>query len=121
MRPRLLRPPDFLSGLTSDFSGLVLVSSLKSAVVMVLREGVYGRYFLVAIWSHSLPYDRPSSCSMRCPGLRVTTALRRPAVRPAKRPWRLALPASLTRLILVTSTSKTVSMASLIWTRLARG
>src|SRR5690606_29130303 len=47
MRPLLLRPPDFLIGLSSDFSGSLRVTSPKSEVVMKRREGVYGLYFLV--------------------------------------------------------------------------
>src|SRR5690606_41465335 len=54
MRPRLLRPPLFLIGRSRDFSGLVRVTSAKSDVVIVRREGVYGRYFLVGIVPPSL-------------------------------------------------------------------
>src|SRR5690554_1170878 len=49
MRPLLLRPPDFLIGRSSDFSGSERVISPKSDVVMKRREGVYGRYFLVGM------------------------------------------------------------------------
>src|SRR5690606_5337711 len=42
-------PPDFLLGRINDFSGLSLVTSPKSEVVMNRREGVYGRYFLVGM------------------------------------------------------------------------
>src|SRR5690606_41124124 len=54
MRPRLLRPPLFLLGRSRDCSGLVRVTSAKSDVVIVRREGVYGRYFLVGIVPPSL-------------------------------------------------------------------
>src|SRR5690606_6779985 len=52
MRPMLLRPPDFLIGASSGFSGSLRVISAKSDVVMKRREGVYGRYFLLGM---SLP------------------------------------------------------------------
>ncbi len=51
MRPRLLRPPERGRGARSDFSGFDFVTSAKSDVVMKRREGVYGRYFLVAMCS----------------------------------------------------------------------
>src|SRR5690606_9499276 len=53
-RPRLLRPPLFFSGRIRDFSGSERVTSAKSDVVIVRREGVYGRYFLVGIVPPSL-------------------------------------------------------------------
>jgi hypothetical protein len=46
IRPWLLLPPFFLKGLSSDFSGLVLVISSKVAPVIPLRPGDVGLYTL---------------------------------------------------------------------------
>jgi len=44
-----LRPPDFLRISTSDFSGVVFVMSLKSAIVMYRVDGVSGLNVLTGI------------------------------------------------------------------------
>src|SRR3954447_8999714 len=49
MRPWLLRPPFLGSGLTSDFSGVVRVTSTKSATDEPRRPGVVGLYLRIAI------------------------------------------------------------------------
>src|SRR5512144_2382024 len=49
MRPWLLRPPFFGSGRTSDFSGVVLVISTKSATEEPRRPGVVGLYLRIAM------------------------------------------------------------------------
>jgi hypothetical protein len=48
--PEQLRPPLFLSGVTSDFSGSFFVNSLKSAVVINRRPGDVGEYFFSGIF-----------------------------------------------------------------------
>src|SRR5512139_867937 len=53
MRPWLLRPPFFGSGRTSDFSGVVLVTSTKSATDEPRRPGVVGLYLRIAMSSQS--------------------------------------------------------------------
>src|SRR5690606_9129283 len=55
MRPVLLRPPDFGSGLTSDFSGVDRVISTKSATLAPRRPGVVGLY---------LRMDMSASCAL---------------------------------------------------------
>src|SRR5215212_12114429 len=42
LRPRALRPPDFVSPSTRDFSGSVFVISAKSAYVAKRRPGLVG-------------------------------------------------------------------------------
>src|SRR3954451_5258574 len=42
LRPRALRPPDFVSPSTSDFSGSLFVISAKSAYVAKRRPGLVG-------------------------------------------------------------------------------
>src|SRR5690606_26936859 len=49
MRPELLRPPDLLSGRTSDFSGVDRVISTKSATELPRRPGVVGLYLRMPI------------------------------------------------------------------------
>src|SRR3954451_1340940 len=49
MRPWLLRPPFLGSGLTSDFSGVVRVTSTKSATDEPRRPGVIGLYLRIAM------------------------------------------------------------------------
>src|SRR6186997_1393955 len=47
MRPALLRPPLLVSGRTSDFSGVDLVISTKSATLDPRRPGVVGLYLRI--------------------------------------------------------------------------
>src|SRR3712207_3469460 len=47
MRPWLFRPPFFGSGLVSDFSGVVRVTSTKSATEEPRRPGVVGLYLRI--------------------------------------------------------------------------
>src|SRR3954463_4858197 len=49
MRPWLLRPPFLGSGRTSDFSGVVRVTSTKSATDEPRRPGVVGLYLRIAM------------------------------------------------------------------------
>src|SRR3954454_8989281 len=49
MRPWLLRPPFLGSGRVSDFSGVVLVTSTKSATDEPRRPGVVGLYLRIAM------------------------------------------------------------------------
>src|SRR3954447_15632081 len=49
MRPLLLRPPFFVTGASSDFSGSFLVISAKSETVMKRRPGDVGLYLRTAI------------------------------------------------------------------------
>ena len=49
MRPRLFRPPFFVIGSSSDFSGSDFVISSKPDVAMKRRPGLVGLYFLSAI------------------------------------------------------------------------
>src|SRR6187455_2233397 len=49
IRPALLRPPLLPSGRTSDFSGVVLVTSTKSATDEPRRPGVVGLYLRIAM------------------------------------------------------------------------
>src|SRR6476469_9084580 len=49
IRPALLRPPLLLSGRTSDFSGVVRVTSTKSATDEPRRPGVVGLYLRIAM------------------------------------------------------------------------
>src|SRR5699024_2053467 len=51
MRPEPLRPPDLLSGRTSDFSGVARVTSTKSATELPRRPGVVGLYLRIPIGS----------------------------------------------------------------------
>src|SRR4051794_19145698 len=55
IRPALLRPPLLLSGRTSDFSGVVRVTSTKSATEEPRRPGVVGLYLRIAMSVVSLP------------------------------------------------------------------
>src|SRR6187431_703355 len=50
MRPWLLRPPVFESGLSSDFSGVERVISAKSATDEPRRPGVVGLYLRIAMF-----------------------------------------------------------------------
>src|SRR5574340_1273992 len=54
MRPLLFRPPFWGSGSSSDFSGVVAVTSAKSATVWKRRPGEVGLYFFSPIVSPSL-------------------------------------------------------------------
>src|SRR5918993_4913763 len=66
MRPWLLRPPFLGSGRVSDFSGVVLVTSTKSATDEPRRPGVVGLYLRIAMCSQSssvLNAARPSGRS----------------------------------------------------------
>jgi hypothetical protein len=66
MRPALLRPPLLVSGRTSDFSGVVLVISTKSATLEPRRPGVVGLYLRIP---HCLKSSVPVvSMSLRWPG-----------------------------------------------------
>src|ERR1700712_2839500 len=49
IRPRLLRPPVFGLGTSSDFSGVDRVSSTKSATDEPRRPGVVGLYLRIPI------------------------------------------------------------------------
>ncbi len=49
MRPRLFRPPFFVSGSRSDFSGSDFVMSSKPETAMKRRPGLVGLYFFSAI------------------------------------------------------------------------
>src|ERR687890_1151067 len=49
-RPELLRPPDFASGRTSDFSGSARVTSTKSATLAPRRPGVVGLYLRIPMF-----------------------------------------------------------------------
>src|SRR5690606_36495839 len=51
MRPVELRPPDLVSGRTSDFSGVERVTSTKSATELPRRPGVVGLYLRIPIGS----------------------------------------------------------------------
>src|SRR5919112_4185271 len=53
MRPWLLRPPFLGSGLTRDFSGVVRVTSTKSATDEPRRPGVVGLYLRMPMSSQS--------------------------------------------------------------------
>src|SRR5690349_5801103 len=53
MRPVLLRPPVFDSGLSSDFSGVERVISTKSATDEPRRPGVVGLYLRIPMWFQS--------------------------------------------------------------------
>jgi hypothetical protein len=60
MRPELLRPPVFGSGLRSDFSGVDRVISAKSATDEPRRPGVVGLYLRIAlVLSSFVPSRRP--------------------------------------------------------------
>src|SRR3954463_3298032 len=65
LRPRELRPPDFLRPSTSDFSGLSLVTSAKSEYVAKRRPGLVGLGLRSGI--------------RRCPPVRRRSGSRRPA------------------------------------------
>src|SRR5436305_13255682 len=58
LRPRTLRPPDFLSPSVSDFSGSLRVTSAKSGYVANLRPGEVGLGLRMGI-SRSLLGDFP--------------------------------------------------------------
>src|SRR4029453_5225666 len=62
MRPVLFRPPLFVSGRTSDFSGVVRVISTKSATEAPRRPGVVGLYLRIAmsVTSQARSGDRTS-------------------------------------------------------------
>ena len=78
MRPRLFRPPFFVSGSSSDFSGSDFVTSSKPDVAMKRRPGLVGLYFLSAIRR-----DAPSKISISWPGFSCTIAFFQPGRRPA--------------------------------------
>src|SRR5690606_41063207 len=50
IRPWLLRPAFLFKGASNDFSGLSVVISLKSKLVLLQRPFVVGLYFLIAIF-----------------------------------------------------------------------
>src|SRR4051812_27921099 len=60
MRPWLLRPPFLGSGRVSDFSGVVRVTSAKSATDEPRRPGVVGLYLRIAMSSQSCVTSGPS-------------------------------------------------------------
>src|SRR4029450_404349 len=116
MRPWLLPPPFFGSGRVSDFSGVVRVTSTKSATDEPRRPGVVGLYLRIAISVPIQPGQEtgPPKMSMRSPAFRLTMArlvsLRLP------RPFfvRRVLPVRLMVLTDVTLTLNTFSTAILI-------
>src|SRR5579885_3500716 len=61
MRPLLLRPPDLVSGRTSDFSGVERVTSTKSATLEPRRPGVVGLYLRIPMFV--IPYVSSASSS----------------------------------------------------------
>src|SRR5690242_7476213 len=133
MRPLLLRPPDLVSGRTSDFSGVDRVTSTKSATLAPRRPGVVGLYLRIPIVSQSSedsdylddPDRRqavgPPKMSIRSPSARVTIARLVAARWPNPVRVRLRLPTRLIVLTPVTLTEKTACTACLIWVLLAFG
>jgi len=85
----MLRPPVFLRISTSDFSGFVLVMSLKSAIVMYRVDGVSGLNVLTGINAKSFVQQLcevggPSILSQGGNQLSVRKHAVRPALRAAR-------------------------------------
>src|ERR1044071_840857 len=64
LRPRALRPPDFVRPSTSDFSGRSVVSSAKSAYVAKRRPGLVGLGLRMAIADYPSRDSRPWKIGM---------------------------------------------------------
>src|SRR5919206_558870 len=86
LRPRALRPPDFLSPSTSDFSGSSRVISAKSGYVEKRRPGLVGLGLRNAMAYSAV--SRPWKIGIESPGRTCTTAFFHVRVRPQTTPRR---------------------------------
>src|ERR1051325_7828378 len=122
MRPWLLRPPDLLSGRSSDFSGVDRVISAKSATDEPRRPGVVGLYLRIAMFVVLYPDRQPTAVKMSMvPDFRVTMARLVSLRLPVPKRGRRDLPARLSVLTAASFTPKIFSIASLISVFDARG
>src|SRR3954454_10412650 len=102
LRPWALRPPDFLSPSTRDFSGSPLVISAKSGYVAKRRPGLVGFGLRIGIGRYPSRPCRPWKIGIVSPGRTWTTAFFQDRVRPAVIPRRLGL--DLTDIVLTPTT-----------------
>src|SRR5262249_35116465 len=82
LRPRALRPPDFVRPSTSDFSGLSVVISAKSGYVAKRRPGLVGLGLRMAIGGYPSRDSSPWKIGMLSPSRTCTIAFFQLRVRP---------------------------------------
>src|SRR3954454_5927115 len=112
LRPRELRPPDFVSPSTSDFSGSSLVISEKSGYETKRRPGLVGLGLRIGIARYSSSPARPWKIGIESPSRTSTMAFFHLRVRPDVKPRRLGL--DFTDMVR-TSTTPTSKSSSIAW------
>src|SRR3954469_10573215 len=109
LRPRALRPPDFVRPSTSDFSGSSLVISEKSGYETKRRPALVGFGLRIGIYSSNPA--RPWKIGIESPSRTSTIAFFHMRVRPEVKPRRLGLDFTDIVRTSTTPTSKSSSIA----------